>query len=537
MPLPGKRPPYGFACPHRNYCPHLEGLSTHWVWAEYQRSGQREDDDAQRIHQLGEDLAQAGQRIFSLERENDELKAKLAALHKSRFKRQKKVPGDQAQGSIGNTPSEPDRSQRTEQKRPRGAPKGHPGWQRKIPEHIDRTVDVPAPSICPDCGGRHLTFVEQRADHLQEDIVLTPRTVVTRFSHAQALCGDCGRTVIEAAPGELLNCPIGPQAKAAAVFLRNGLGMSYRKVQDIMQVLFGMRFVPASAMAFDRKATRAGEPIYDVLLEKLRASPVAFGDETFWRENGKSAYAWYGGTPEVALYNIVPSRSGDMAAFLFGENFPGVLHTDAYAGYNATNAEHRQTCLGHLMAKSKEISAQLELIPPATRDAHTVHFCHAIKRFLKLTCSIANHFRSGKIQRSKAAVFKERLDSTLKTICQKPCAFDAAENLRDRLVNPKREYLKLFTFLFHEGVHPTNNHSEQSLRWLVIFRKICFGTRTEQGSRSLSVLASLIVTAKRHGSHPLDITAALFTKTSSETMAMIFNQPDAPTSILEEVPP
>lgn len=98
MPLPGKRPPYGFVCPHRNYCPHLEGLSTHWVWAEYQRSGQREDDDAQRIHQLGEDLAQAGQRIFALERENDELKAKLAALHKSRFKRQRKVPSDQAQG-------------------------------------------------------------------------------------------------------------------------------------------------------------------------------------------------------------------------------------------------------------------------------------------------------------------------------------------------------------------------------------------------------------------------------------------------------
>jgi len=536
MPLPGKKPPYGFICPHRNYCPHLEGLSTRWVWEEYQRSGQREDDDAQSIRRLHEELRRAEQRILALETDNDELRAKLGALHKSRFKHRKKP--DLAllpQGAKGGSGSAA--SGNAENKRPRGAPKGHPGWSRQKPGHVDKTVDVPAPSVCPDCGGKHLSLIEQRTEHLQEDIVLTPRTVVTCFNHAQAVCGDCGHTVVQAAPGELLNCPIGPFAKAAAVFLRNGNGMSYRKVKDIMQVFFGMRFVPASAMAFDRKATQAGEPLYDVLLEKLRSASVAFGDETFWRENGQSAYVWYGGNEQVALYHIVPSRSGDVAAHLFGENYAGVLHTDAYAGYNATNAKHRQTCLGHLIAKAKEISAQLDLMTPELRDSRSVHFCQTIKSFFKLTCSIANRFRSGKIERCKAPVFMQRLGSTLKSICESPCGFDAAENLRARLIDPKREYPRLFTFLHHEGVHPTNNHSEQSLRWLVIFRKLCFGTRTADGSRSLSVLASLIVTGRRHGTHPLDITAALFTRTATETLSIIFAQGDAPQSILNKSPP
>ena len=536
MPLPGKKPPDDFVCLHRNYCPHLEGLSTGWVWEEYQRSGHREREDAQSIRQLEDELEQAEQRILALETDNDGLKAKLAALHKSRFKRKKKAscePDPQAakdsSDGIATSTSEP--------KRPRGAPKGHPGWSRHKPDHVDKTVDVPAPSVCPDCGGEHLTAIDERTEHLQEDVVLQPRTVVTRFNHAQAVCGDCGHTVVQAAPGELLNCPIGPLTKAACVFLRNGTGMSYRKVQDIMQVLFGMRFVPASAMAFDRKATQAAEPIYDVLLDKLRSAAVAFGDETFWRENGMPAYVWYGGNEDVAVYHIVPSRSGDVAAHLFGDHFPGVLHTDGYAGYNATNTKHRQTCLGHLIAKTKELSAQLDLMSPALRDSRSVHFCQTIKAFFKLTCSIANRFRSGHIARGKVPVFLARLTSTLKTLCASPCGFDGAENLRARLIDPKREYPRLFTFLHHEGVHPTNNHSEQSLRWLVIFRKLCFGTRTPAGSRSLSVLASLIVTGRRHGAHPLDITAALFIRTAPQTLSIIFDPAATPHSILNKSPP
>ncbi len=130
-----------------------------------------------------------------------------------------------------------------------------------------------------------------------------------------------------------------------------------------------------------------------------------------------------------------------------------------------------------------------------------------------------------------------RLTSTLKTLCAVPCGFDGAENLRARLIDPKREYNRLFTFLLHDGGHPTNNHSEQSLRWLVIFRKLCFGTRTAAGSRTLSVMASLIVTGRRHGAHPLDITAALFTRTAPQTLSIIFDHADSPQSILNKSPP
>jgi len=45
---------------------------------------------------------------------------------------------------------------------------------------------------------------------------------------------------------------------------------------------------------------------------------------------------------------------------------------------------------------------------------------------------------------------------------------------------------------------------------MVIFRKICFGTRSAEGSYSHSVLPSLLLTAKRQGKHPLAFFGTLF---------------------------
>jgi len=81
------------------------------------------------------------------------------------------------------------------------------------------------PIVCPHCFCTDLTPVEQLKDHLQEDVILQPRTQVTNFRHHQAFCPKCRRTVIQAAKAELLNCHIGPTTKAAAVFLRYGLNI------------------------------------------------------------------------------------------------------------------------------------------------------------------------------------------------------------------------------------------------------------------------------------------------------------------------
>ncbi len=60
-----------------------------------------------------------------------------------------------------------------------------------------------------------------------------------------------------------------------------------------------------------------------------------------------------------------------------------------------------------------------------------------------------------------------------------------------------KQEVSLWTFVHHEGVEPTNNAAERSLRPAVIARKLSFGSRSRQGSqfvaRLLTVTSSLKV--------------------------------------------
>ena len=82
---------------------------------------------------------------------------------------------------------------------------------------------------------------------------------------------------------------------------------------------------------------------------------------------------------------------------------------------------------------------------------------------------------------------------------------------------------KLFTFLRVCGVEPTNNHAERSVRFLVIMRKICFGTRSEAGSQSHSVLPSLLETARRQGKDRIRFLTTLWTQPLASARNALFS--------------
>ncbi len=502
----GQYSPWNFECAYKDHCPHLEGSSTAWVWDEYCRSYE-ENQEHWRIRDIQDkEISEALNNIGRLEKENALLKAKLHALHQKQFKTNK----HSKKSSDSDASLNQDKPDSTPKKR--GAPYGHPGWTRRKPDHVDKTVKIPAPKICPHCGCSRLNPINETKNHFQEDIVLVSKTHVTLFQHNQAFCPKCGQDVIQAAEGELLNCPIGPVTKAAAVFLRYGLRIPYRKVHELFKVFFNMPFVPASAVAFDRKATKLEEPLHDDLKEKIRAAIVAYGDETHWRENGINHFVWYAGNPDLAFFHIDRHRSTEAAQSIFGENFEGTLVTDAYAAYNGVHAKSRQSCLGHILATTKEIKNEILLEKSKFQDPLSIRFCDQITAFFKEAVSLetASH------QEIK------KLYSTLDSICKKVLSFDKAENLRKRLLPESPEYNRLFTFLLFPDVEPTNNHSEQSIRNLVIFRKICFGTRSKEGSHSHSVLPSLLLTAVRQGKHPLDFFKTLFTSDTKTAQAALY---------------
>lgn len=510
MPRKGlQQPPANYQCPYHNCCPHLQGLSSEFVFTEYQNAHEEYLDHWKARDELNELLDQMRTYTQELEAQNAELKAKLTALHRRQFK--------------ANRKQSPATAPQPQAVRKRGAPKGHPGWYRVKPAHIDQTRTVAAPDVCPHCHGTDLTPIAEIKEHLQEDIVLAPRTNVTCFKHHQAFCANCRRPVIQSAEGEMLNCPIGPKTKALAVFLRYGMRVPYRKVKELFTVLFGMRFVPASAMGFDRAATRKGQALYEDLKEKLRVAVTANADETSWRQDGISHYLWYAGNEDLALYHIDRHRSSEAAKLILGEDFAGVLTTDGYAAYNAVNAKERQTCLAHLIRNCNEIKQEIQLKAVRFQDPQALAFVDELGGLFKNACAQGGKLRAGKIRPATALQRRRGFYRQLDTICARPLMDPKALALQHRLTDADKDKPRLFTFLKHPNLQPTNNQAERSLRGMVIFRKICMGTRSRCGSHTHSVLPSLLLTAQRQGRHPLDFFETLFGSKTKTAQAALYN--------------
>ena len=72
-------------------------------------------------------------------------------------------------------------------------------------------------------------------------------------------------------------------------------------------------------------------PVMDLLKEQYRLSPVKHADETGWRNDGQSGYAWLFCTPETNLFSFQNTRSARVPRSTLGEKkLPGVWVVDRY---------------------------------------------------------------------------------------------------------------------------------------------------------------------------------------------------------------
>ena len=501
--------PDDFRCPYRDGCPYLEGLSTDWVFHRYQQVAGTECHYEYQLEELSKELREEHRHSQQVELENQRLRAQLHALHRRQFK------GHRTAAAAPSTCASTER-------RKRGAPVGHPPWQRAQPKRIDQRVAVPAPQTCPDCQNPDLQPVAELHEHVQEDIVLEPRTRVTCFTHQQAYCSRCGRQVWQPGPGEMPAAYIGPAAKATAAYLRYELNVPARKISRFFSDFFGLKFVPASAYGFERQAVRRGRPLYEDLRQKIRALAVVHADETSWRHDGHPYWAWYAGNADLAFFHLDPHRSAEAAQSVLGERFYGTLVADAYASYNRIHPKDRQSCLAHIKTKAKELEQELALLTGQAADPQARQFCQDIQGWVRTACQAHHRLCRGR-WRAKAAKRKgQALRQALRALCRAPLRHPRTEAFRKRLRGPEQKLL--FTCFCRPHVPPTNNQAERSLRPLVIMRKVVQGTRSERGLENHSVLRSLFETARRQGKKPHEFFLALLTKTTAQAQTALYRQ-------------
>jgi transposase len=496
-------PKHQYACPHVDHCPHLGGAGLGNLVLAAEENEEWTDELLRQVDGLREENAAKTRTIAEQQERIEQLERELKA------ERQKQFMTRRPDEEVCAETKEPE----AEAKK-RGAPVGHPGWFRPTPTKIDRTIFVPAPARCPHCNAAVVAWPDLPPyEHLQEDFV-GGRPTTTCYRHEEGRCSNprCRLWARQPGEGEILRAKIGPEMRARGLFLRFDIGLPVRKVVAAAKGLDCLCFSPAALLGFEKQAAEKARPLARDVASKLRACDVNHADETYYRIDGKPAYAWFHGNENLAHFYICTTRSGKISRKILGHDYAGGLVTDCYTGYNRHATKIKQRCVEHLKRTAKNWRKVTPEKSVASRQffddvvAWTKRCCAWYRRW-KADAGPEKDGEAGWLRSEQARLESVTLDS------------EKAQTLQGRIRRYSKEWL---TFLDHPGVPPTNNLAEQAIRFLVILRKLTFGSRTRAGARRMGAMLTVIQTARRQGKNVIRFLVALLTLTPNQAARAMY---------------
>jgi len=434
--------------------------------------------------------------IHELENKNSLLRYEIHELHTRYFGQRKKKREERSEG-------------RKPQPKKRGANVGHPGWFRKKPEHVDVIEDVKLDQ-CPHCGNTQLRDCKDIEEHIQEDIVL-PALKVTKYRRYHYWCIQCKKVVSGKGTDELPNSYIGPQAKAVAGFLKYIVKISDRDIQKIFKELCGLTIVSSSIPGFNNQTRRKSVPMYNELKEQIQKAPYVHADETGCPVDGENWWDWIFATTNICLHVIKHSRGQKVVEEILGKTYGGILIANFLSAYNKLNAKAKQRCLIHLLRDIKKV---LECYTP---QDYGYAYCQRLKDILQMAIELSEQYNDKEISRKKFIEKRSSLHDALGDLQFPGLQKGLIKRIAKRLARHKNE---LFTFLDYNGLPYHNNFAEQLIRPSVLFRKITFGHRSENGTLNHSILMSVLQTGKLNNTESIPLLKNILTSRNGPSAAM-----------------
>jgi transposase len=284
---------------------------------------------------------------------------------------------------------------------------------------------------------------------------------------------------------------IGPTAIALAAQLNKSTGASYEKISQFFLDAFDLMVGRSTlARALLRTAQRA-EPLYQGIKIIVRNSGLVYPDETGWKVGGQPEWLWAFPAPSVkaTLYWIEACRGFDVIEAVLGADYAGFLGRDGWKPYDRLGAAIHQLCLRHLIARSMRLQ---EL-----NRGGAVRFPRDLKALLQQAILLGDQRDQGELTRRQFLARARKLEWRLDELITKDFSNDENRKLAWHIIEHRE---KIFSFLYHPELEPTNFHGEQSLRPAVVNRKMSGGgNRTPRGARAKAVLMTVLRTAWQRG--------------------------------------
>ena len=422
------------------------------------------------------------QQLDQLQRENDQLRRENAQLKKNSATSSKPPSSDIVKPPKTTAKGKGNRSGKS--KRKRGGQPGHDKHERQM--FTLKEIDHAYTYEWPDAG----ELIPLDDWHVVQQVELVDKPfIVTEHRARKYRCPRTGRISVAPLPDEVLaGGLVGPRLSAWIAYLKGNCRMSYALIHEMLNDVMQLHLCTGQLCKVVGKVSDALGPVYGSLLEALPQQEHLGVDETGHKDSGQRMWTWCFRADDFAVYRIMASRGSEVLRETLGEAFAGILNCDYFSAYRKYEEQIPgwvQFCMAHLIRDVKYLTTLTD---------------RWVRRWAqKLLDAIGKMFRT--YHRASAltakgferAMLKAR-DAILKIGKRPPRGRAEAQALADRFRKHGREY---FTFLARPGAEPTNNLTEQALRFVVLDRKLTQGTRGEKGQRWCERIWSVLQTCRQ----------------------------------------
>lgn len=411
------------------------------------------------------------QEIDRLKEEIERLKGKINQIER---KEKKGFFGSSTPSS--QIPIKPN-SQDKEQKKQGGAKVRHKGHGRKpiTQDTADEIIDIHIDDKCPDCGSDLVSKGTEDRAVIDGEPYKAKKVV---YQCDKKWCPHCRKT-FKAKPPVLPKCLYGNQ------LIANILEMHYLHCIPMGRIEAMLGIINSGAIfALIHRLAQLFNKIYLNLILEFRNSRVRGADETTWRNNGQSGYAWLFRTSDISLFFFRKTRSNIIVKEAMGvEKLPGFLVVDRYAGYNVAPC-FLQYCYEHLKRHVVDIDEEF------TGNKEVQKFSENMIFWL----SQAMRLQGMGLTDEEYYKMAKEIKNNILSLAHSPPNHLSIKYIQNIFIDNAE---KLYHWVDDREVPCHNNGSERELRPLVVARNVSFGSQSDNGLKTREIMMSVIHSANK----------------------------------------
>jgi len=393
--------------------------------------------------------------------------------------------------------------------------KGVPRRQ-KLPEHLARETIILEPELkCPACGGEKFRKI---GDDVSETLEYVPSSFrVIRYVRPRCACVGCEQIV---------------QAYPASKAIDKGKAGSGLLAYIIVQKYCNHLPLYRQSQMYERedidlsRTTMAGwvgqcikllEPIAKEIQKHIFAAGQIHGDDTPIKVlapglgKTKTGRLWtyvvdgrpHGDTgPPAVCYFYSPDRKGIRPAEHL-KDFTGVLHADAYSGYDKIyedsngykTAIEEAGCWSHMRRKFYEVTLANDKASIASAVLEQISGVYRIEAEIK---GLSPERRLQERQSRSRSLVEALFTGFKKAIAVLPQKSSTAKAISYALNNKEA----LMRFLDNGKVEIDNNAAERAMRAIALGRKNWLFAGSDSGGHRAAIIYTMVETAKLNNINP-----------------------------------